>query len=199
MSSVSKTRLSPAQYLQRERAASFKSEYYRGETFAMAGASRPHNLIVGNLIREVGNSLKDRRCEVYPSGLRVKVSPTGLYTYPDVSVVCEEPQFEDQHSDTLLNPTALFEVLSESTESYDRGVKFAQYRQLTSIREIVLVAQNRPSVESYCRQGDGTWLLRESSSLKEAILFLSLGTKIEMNEIYRNVTLDEDTDPSIPK
>ncbi len=166
MSTVPKALLNPQQYLTRERDAAFKSEYYRGEMFATAGASREHNLIVANFVGELRNLLKSRACEVYPSDLRVRVNPAGLYTYPDVTVICGTPQFEDDQFDTLLNPTTVIEVLSKSTESYDRGTKSAMYRQLASLQEYVLVAQDRVSIESYVRQPGDRWLLAETNLWK---------------------------------
>jgi Uma2 family endonuclease len=140
MSLQAKQRLTPEEYLARERQVDTKSEFYDGELFAKAGASRSHNLIVGNVTGELRAQLRGRPCEVYPADMRVKVSETGLYAYPDVVVVCGEPRFEDEHLDTLLNPTVIVDVLSPSTEAYDRGEKFAQYRKLASLREYVLIA-----------------------------------------------------------
>ena len=140
MSSLPKARFTPEEYLALERQAEYRSEFFHGEIFAMAGASREHNLIAGNVSRELGNQLKGRPCETYQSDMRVKVSDTGLYTYPDVVVACGELAFEDDEVDTLLNPTLLIEVLSESTESYDRGKKFGYYRTIQSLAEYLLVA-----------------------------------------------------------
>ena len=191
MSTVSKPYLTPQQYLTRERKADFKSQYFEGEIFAMAGASREHNLIVGNLVRELGNELKNRLCEVYPSDMRVKVSPTGLYTYPDAIVICDEPELEDEHGDTLINPTVLFEVLSDSTESYDRGSKFRQYREIASLREYVMIAQDRVSIECYVRQPDQKWLLHETQTLDESVQFVSIDVTVTAAEIYRNIRFEE--------
>ncbi len=191
MSMQPKSLLTPSQYLARERAAVFKSEFFCGEMFALAGASRRHNLIVGNLVRETGNALKDRPCEVYPSDMRVKVSATGLYTYPDATIVCGARQFEDDQVDTLLNPTFVFEVLSNSTEAYDRGIKSAHYRKLASVQQYLLIAQDRPSIESYVRQADGQWKLRDVCDIAESIEFPSLGFAISMSELYRNVDFSE--------
>lgn len=199
MSTVSKRLLTPAEYLAQERRATVKSEYCQGEMFAMAGASREHNLIVGNLVREMGNRLRDRGCEVYPSDMRVKVTATGLYTYPDVTIVCGTPQFEDDAADTLLNPTVLFEVLSESTEAYDRGTKSSHYRRLASLREYVLVAQDQPHVEGYARQADGGWLLREASQVDETVALGSIAVQLPMSEIYRQITWQEDRSPVRPR
>src|SRR5947209_1452139 len=121
MASPAGQRLAPAEYLAIERAAEYKSEFFAGELFAMAGASPAHVLITSNVNRELGTQLRNCPCRVYSSDLRVKVSATGLYTYPDVAVVCGEQQFDDEHRDSLLNPTLVVEVLSPSTEAYDRG------------------------------------------------------------------------------
>lgn len=185
MSSQLSPKLTPQEYLAKERAAEFKSEFYRGEMFAMAGASRRHNLIVANVIREVGNALKSSPCEVYPSDMRVRIDKTGLYTYPDV-VVCGEPEFEDDEVDTLLNPTLLIEVLSKSTEGYDRGAKARQYRTMPSLREHVLISQSMVDIESMVRQTDDDWLFRQTTSLS-TVTFASLDITIDVAEIYRNV------------
>ncbi len=187
MSTLPKLKLTPQDYLVQERQAAFKSEFYHGEMFAMAGATREHNLIVGNVVGEVRNALKARPCEVYPSDMRVKVSPTGLYTYPDATVVCGAPEFDDEQFDTLLNPTVLFEVLSESTESYDRGAKFRQYRKIASLKEYVIISPDRASVECYIRQADGGWLLQEYQALEQTATFESINVTIALSEIYRNV------------
>ena len=191
MSTAPKIYLSPTQYLAKERKADFKSQYYRGEMFAMAGASREHNLIVANLVGEIRNALKDRRCEVYPSDMRVKVATTGLYTYPDATVVCGDPEFEDDQFDTLTNPTVLFEVLSDSTESWDRGGKFRQYRDIPSLKEYVMVTQDRASVERYIRQTDGGWLLQEIESISASVRFDSINVMVPLAEIYRNIRFED--------
>ena len=153
----------------------------------MAGASRQHNLILGNIVGETRNALKGQPCEVYPSDMRVRVTATGLYTYPDATVVCGNPEFEDACADTLLNPTLLVEVLSDSTEAYDRGTKSRHYRQLSSLREYVLIAQDRLSVECFVRQDDGSWVLRDTSAIDASVELMSLGISIPMAEIYRQV------------
>lgn len=191
MSAIVKPVLSPQEYLTRERQADFRSEFYRGECFAMAGASWEHTLIKDNLAREAGNQLKGGPCRVATSDLRVKINATGLYTYPDILVVCDEPQFDDQHMDTLLNPRLIVEVLSESTEKYDRGVKFAHYRQLPSVAEYVLVAQDRPLVERYVRQPDDTWVLTVFCELTESFAFGSIAAQVTLADIYRGVKLPE--------
>ncbi|MCY2988676.1 MAG: Uma2 family endonuclease [Planctomycetota bacterium] len=187
MSAVPTPYLTPQEYLVRERRAETKSEYLRGEVFAMSGASREHNLIAANTARQLGNQLRDRKCEVYQSDMRVKVGPTGLYTYPDVTVVCGAPEFEDAEVDTLLNPKVLVEVLSPSTADYDRGRKFTHYRRLPSLQEYVLISQDRPLVEHYVRQGRDEWLLTEQSSLEGILVLPSIQCQLPLSEIYLKV------------
>src|SRR5215210_8320716 len=151
MSHQRKTLLTPEEYLAIERKSEIKHEYFAGVMFAMVGASKRHNLITANIIRVLGNQLLDRPCNVYPSDMRVKVSVTGKYTYPDVVVACEPEQFDDAENDTLLNPVVIVEVLSASTEAYDRGKKFEQYQQLGSLTDYLLVAQEPHRIEQYVR------------------------------------------------
>jgi Uma2 family endonuclease len=181
--------LTPQEYLAQERLAEFRSEYYRGEVFAMAGASWEHTLVKDNLARESGMQLKDGPCRVLTSDLRVKVDASGLYTYPDVIIVCEKPQFEDDVFDTLLNPRSLVEVLSDSTEKYDRGAKFAHYRKIPSLQEYILVAQDRMLMERYARQADGTWVLTVFTDANRAFEFASVPVSVPLAEVYRGVEL----------
>ncbi len=146
MATVPGERLTVEEYLERERKAEFKSEYFAGETFAMSGASRRHVLVATNISSDLRQSLRSRLCKVYAANLRVAVSPTGLYTYPDVVVTCGDEQFHDEQFDTLLNPRFIIEVLSESTKDYDRGQKFESYRALESLQEYLTVAQDRVHV-----------------------------------------------------
>jgi Uma2 family endonuclease len=176
----------PAEYLAGERSSPERHEFFEGEIFAMAGASFEHNKIVANLVGELRSALRHRPCDVTPSDLRVKVPATGLYTYPDVTVVCGDPLFEDDARDTLLNPTVLVEVLSASTEGYDRGKKFRSYRSIATFREYVLVAQDAVSVERYTRGDDGVWSLHESGA-GERLVLASIGCEIAVDEIYLKV------------
>ena len=153
----------------------------------MAGASPHHVLIVTNVASELRWQLKKRPCTVYSTDLRVKVRTTGLYTYPDVTVVCGQPQFDDENQDTLLNPTLIVEVLSKSTKDYDRGEKFEQYRPLESLREYILIAQNRCHVEQFVRQPDNRWLLSESNQLEHIIELSSIGCHLALTEAYDKV------------
>lgn len=187
MSTVPKSVMSEAEYLAFERQSRDKHEFYLGEMFAMAGASREHNLIVGNVFREISIRLKDRRCEAYVGDMRVRVKPNGLYTYPDVVVVCGDPEFLDSDVDTLLNPTLLVEVLSDSTEKNDRGTKFKQYRQIPSLREYILVGQDEPLIEHFTRRGDTYWELTETAGLDSQLVLSSLGCQIPLTESYSKV------------
>src|SRR5438045_3140164 len=147
MSLQPKTYLTPDRYLAIEREADYKSEYFGGEMFMMAGASEQHNLITTNVVREFSTQLKGRPCKAYANDMRVKVAPTGLFTYPDVVVACGDIHFDDEQKDTLTNPTVIIEVLSKSTEAYDRGEKFVHYRRLDSLQEYLLVSQDQYRIE----------------------------------------------------
>jgi len=184
MSSERKTHLSPPEYLALERKAEIRSEYLDGDMVAMSGGSRAHNLIVTNIVRELSTQLKGRPGEVYPSNMRVKVSATGLYTYPDVVVVCGDPQFEDANVDTLMSPTVVVEVLSDSTESYDRGAKFGHYRKVAPLIEYLLVSQHELRIEQYVRQPEGPWLRSQVSSARGQIDLTSIHCSLPLSEIY---------------
>jgi Uma2 family endonuclease len=186
MPSLAQSRYTPEHYLALERQAQHRSEYINGCIFAMAGASRQHNLIAGNVFGELRAQLRGRPCEVYINDMRVKISITGLYTYPDVVALCGDPVFEDAHVDTLLNPGVIIEVLSDSTEAYDRGEKFAHYRRLKSLRHYVLIAQDKVRVEHYVRQGE-QWVLSEASALDSTVPLASIGCEVVLREIYERV------------
>lgn len=187
MSPQTKARYTAEEYLEVERRAENKNEYRDGEIFSMEPATRWHCLIVGSVGAELSRLLEDRNDEVYLSRMRVKVIPTGLYTYPDVTVVCEEPQFEDEEFDTLLNPTVIVEVLSKSTETYDRGKKFEHYRRIGSLKEYVLVAQHEPHIEHFARQDDGGWLLTEASGLDASIALPAFQCELRLADVYHKV------------
>lgn len=169
-----------------ERESEFKSEYRNGQIFAMPRANRQHNLINGNILYGFHRQLLERTDEVYTNNMRVKVSDSGLYTYPDVVVVCDEPCFEDGYFDTLLNPTVIVEVLSPSTETYDRKGKFLSYQTLESLQEYILVSQFDVHVEQYIRQDD-EWHLMEFRSLDEIIQIGSIECQLAVRSIYTKV------------
>lgn len=184
-----KTLLTPEQYLAIEREAEYKSEYSQGEMLAMAVSDWVHNQLVVNLVAGFHNQLRSRPCDVYPSQMRVLVRATGLYTYPDVVVVCGERRFVDEQRDILLNPSLLVEVLSPSTEAYDRGRKFEHYRSIESLREYLLVATDRTHVDLYTRQPDGRWLLRSASRLEDSLDLESVGCRLALADLYEKVDL----------
>ncbi|MBA3534035.1 MAG: Uma2 family endonuclease [Ardenticatenales bacterium] len=187
MSSLPKSFLSPAEYLAFERQAGNKHEYYAGEIFAMVGASREHTLIVSALIRLLGNQLLERPCNVYPSDMRVKVDKKGKYTYPDVMVACGEEHFDDEENDTLLNPVIVIEVLSESTEAYDRGKKFEHYQYITTLTDYLLVCQYPYRIEHYVRQSDNQWLYQEFHEAENMVEIASIGCVLSLADVYAKV------------
>ena len=190
--------VTPTEYLRRERSALHKSEYRDGQVLAMTGSSRAHNLIAGNLCRELSQQLRGGPCEVYVADMRVKVDEAGLYTHPDVVAACAEIRFEDDVTDTLINPTLVVEVLSRSTEAYDRGEKFAHYRCLESLREYLLLAQDRVRAEHYAREGD-RWVLTELSSLDDVLTLPSIGCRVRLADVYERVKLPADTPTASPE
>ncbi|MGD0043032.1 MAG: Uma2 family endonuclease [Isosphaeraceae bacterium] len=189
-SAATKIRFTPQEYLALERKSETRNEYYNGGIFAMSGASREHNLIVGNLFRDIGNQLEDRPCETYMNDMRVWIEATGLYTYPDVVVVCGEPRFQDREVDTLLNPAVIVEVLSPSTEAYDRGDMFRHYSRIDSLREFVLISQDRMMVERYTRQGND-WVLSDMTDPDQVLKLESIGCQIPLGRICAKIKFPE--------
>ncbi len=195
MSTSALKRLSWSEYLAQERLAETKSEFYDGEVFAMAGAPRRHNVLVTNLVPRLDEALDGRPCEVYPSDMRVRC-PNGLGTYPDVSVACD-PLFEDEREDTLVNPVVIIEVLSPSTEAWDRGTKFLSYRGLSSLREYVLVSQDRRLIEHYVRQSEfDQWLLTSYDDPAAKLELPAVQVTLSLADVYARVDFDEtETEP----
>jgi len=181
--------ITPQEYLARERQTEAKSEYLAGDVFAMGGGSPRHNQISVNVSGELRQRLRDRDCVAYSSDQRVKVSASGLYTYPDVTIVCGEPEFDDDKKDTLLNPMVLIEVLSPTTEDYDRGGKFKHYRTLSSLQEYVLISQDEALVEHYVRN-ENQWVFSEIDSLAETLVLPSLDCELPLAEIYLKVQFE---------
>jgi len=191
MSAVPKAKLSVADYLAKERLAPFKSEYYRGEMFAMAGASRSHNVIHANLTLEVGTQLKGSRCRTLHNDQRVLIDQTGLFCYPDLIIVCGEPQYAEVDPDSLTNPQVIFEVLSDSTELYDRTTKFRNYQKLPSLQEYVLISQHEHAAETFVKLQDGSWALRAFIGLDTLMELKTVNVKVPLRDIYVGVTLPE--------
>ncbi len=183
---TAKTLLTPEEYLLKEREAEFKSEFRDGQIIAMPGTSRHHCLISGNIFVELHIQLKDGHSEVYINDMQVKIPTRGIYTYPDVDVVCNKPLFEDDHFDNLLNPTVIVEVLSPSTENYDRNEKFSSYKTIESLQEYILVVQDDIHVEQHVRK-NGKWELTIFSSLNDLLQLGSIACKLAIKAIYEKV------------
>jgi len=191
MSSIAtRTYLTPEEYIAVERKATLKSEYLSGEIVAMSGASNEHNLITMNTANGLYNQVTERGCRVYGSDMRVGISAGVSYFYPDVTIVCDEPRFEDDVFDTLINPRVVIEVLSDSTANYDRGEKFASYQKLDSLCEYVLISQDRVRVEHYLRQ-EQTWDLTEFHSLSDIFRLVSIACELPLQAIYAKVQFSE--------
>lgn len=187
MSTVPRRRYSAAEYLTLERSASHKSEFFGGEMFAMAGGSRQHNRIAVNIVARSDEQMRESPCEVFGSDMRVKISASGLYTYPDAVIACGDIQFEDEAADTLVNPRVIFEVLSDTTEAYDRGKKFDHYRQIPFLSEYVLVSQSEPLVERFVRQLDGSWQLTVLKGLDAILQLEAITLRLQLADIYFKV------------
>lgn len=180
--------ISPEEYLAAEREALEKHEYLNGEIFAMAGAKMAHVAICGNLVRRLGNRMEGGDCRAFQSDLRTYIPKTGLYTYPDIIVVCGKAELvPDGHLDTLLNPTLIIEVLSPSTADYDRGAKFDHYKTIDTLKEYVLVWQNKKRVARNTRQNDNSWLVTDFIGEESEIELASIGCTLTMSEIYDRV------------
>jgi Uma2 family endonuclease len=186
MSSEPVRRLSPEDFLAFERQAETKHEYVGGEVFAMSGASARHNVIVANLVLEIGLQFRGRPCRVFPSDLRVAVSAAGPFYYPDLSALCAEPRFLDDRFDTLLNPEVVIEVLSPSTEAFVRGLKFAHYRAIPSVQEVVLFAQDAVRIERFVRR-EGEWVLSDHAGPEAVVEIAALGCRLELARVYDKV------------
>lgn len=182
MTAIPKSKMTPQEYLDFERNSEEKHEYFDGEIFAMAGAKRRHNVVNSNFNGLIWQHLRGKSCENYANDMRVMIPRTGLYTYPDLVVVCGEPQFQDDKSDTLLNPVLIIEVLSESTETYDRGKKFQHYRSIETLQEYVLVSTEEARIEKFQKTGNGFWFLSEA---------IGIGANIELSSIEQTVSLAE--------
>lgn len=189
-SAAAQTYLTPEAYLAWERKSDTKHEYLRGEIIAMSGASYHHTIITMNISGELYVQLKDTACTVHTNDMRVRTSPETSYFYPDVVVVCDKPRFEDNAFDTLLNPIVLVEVLSPSTETYDRGEKFEHYQQLTSLQEYILVSQDEVHVERYRRE-ETRWELTEFRALENILSLTSIECRLSLEDLYRRVEFRE--------
>ncbi|HVG09351.1 MAG TPA: Uma2 family endonuclease [Thermoanaerobaculia bacterium] len=182
--------LSVQEYLRLERLAETRNEYLDGQLVAMTGGTMRHGFVIGNLVGELKRQLKGRSCQIAPNDLRVHIPSANVYTYPDVVVVCGEPRLEDRYADTVLNPTLLVEVLSPSTEAYDRGKKLKWYQSLESLSEYLLVSQSSPRVEQFVRQQNGPWLFTAAEGLEAVLPLPSIQIDLVLAEIYENIVFD---------
>ena len=179
------------EYLEIERAAAFKSEFFNGEMFAMAGAREPHVLLVTNLVTELRTKLRRSGCRVYSTDMRVCVSASGQYVYPDITVVCSPPTFLDSNLDTLTNPQLIVEVLSPTTQDYDRGGKFTAYRTIPFFQEYLTVASDEIHIEQHVRkEKEGGWLLTDHTSVGGSIHLHSVGIELMLADIYDGITFE---------
>lgn len=180
-------------YLELERSSATKHEYFQGRIYAMTGAKESHNLIAANTLASLHGQLRQTSCRVYSGDMRIKVVRTGLNTYPDVVAVCGQPQFTDDVHDTIINPTVIVEVLSASTERYDRGLKFQNYRTVETLQDYVLISQDRHHIECYTRQESGLWLLQEGEGLEQRVTLSSTGCTLLLKDVYEKVELEQDS------
>lgn len=186
------------EYLALERASTTKHEYYNGRIYAMTGAKEPHNLINGNTLASLHNQLRRKQCRVYSSDMRVKVIKTGLNTYPDIVIICGQPQFTDATRDTVTNPIVIIEILSDSTERYDRGMKFQNYRAIDTLRDYLLIAQDHHHIEHFSRQDSGLWVLQEAISDTDIINISSIECILSLQDVYEKVEFEQDA-PNITR
>jgi len=187
--------MTKAEYLAFERASAFKHEFIDGEVYAMSGASEPHNLIVSSTNFTLYGQLRGRGCKIYLSDMKVHTPSTGSFTYPDITVVCGDAELNDKERDVLLNPTLIIEVLSPTTEQYDRGKKFQRYREIPSLQEYVLIAQDTAHIEHFLRQDDGLWLFNDVTGLDSAIDLTSIGCTLKLSDVYEQVDFSKDGQP----
>lgn len=190
MTPLPKQRLfSEEEYLTLEEKATSRSEFYFGEIYAMAGATRRHNIIAGNAYASLHAQLRRRQCEVYQNDMRVKIHKD-FYAYPDVVVVCGTPKIERRYGENLLNPTVLIEVLSPSTEAFDRSAKAKHYRTIDSLQELILISQDKPGVEHYAKQTSGAWLISEIDDARAVLDLNSIECRLDLADVYEKVEFD---------
>lgn len=184
--------ISEQDYLNAERLALNKHEYFRGEIFAMSGASLPHNKIFSNLFIDTGVKLKGKKCQPFGGDLRIHIPKNTLYTYPDLSIVCGDPKTTDDSFDTVTNPTVIFEILSKSTRNYDKGEKFTLYRDIESLNEYILIDSEKIMVEKFTKNSDKSWTLTEYIDLEVGFEMKSIGVSLRLCDIYDGVTFTAD-------
>jgi Uma2 family endonuclease len=191
-----KRKLTADEYLAIERAAEQRSEFFDGEMFAMSGGTFPHSVIKLNVGGELRTALEGRSCIAFDNDTRLLVRETGLFTYADAGVVCGPREFHDGRTDTLLNPILVAEVLSPSTEAYDRGKKFKHYQRISTLRQYLLVAQDEPCLELFTRQEDGLWTIETVAGIDRSITLGSVGVTLALARVYLNVDFETDATDS---
>jgi Uma2 family endonuclease len=183
--------VSPEKYLEMEKASVEKHEYYKGEVFAMSGASWQHNVIAKNISTAVLPFLKGKPCNMFGSDLRIHIPENTLYTYPDFSIICGKPEFTGEEEDTVVKPSAIIEILSKSTRDYDRGTKFYLYRSIKTLQEYILIDSTSICVEIYKRNSDNSWQLTEFRQLNDRFSIKTIDLMILLKEVYEDVSIDE--------
>jgi Uma2 family endonuclease len=183
--------VSPEDYLVMERASQEKHEYFKGEVFAMSGASQKHNDIARNINTIILPFLKGNPCRMYGSDLRIHIPENTLYTYPDFSIICGKPEVTDEEKDTVVKPSAIIEILSKSTKDYDRGTKFNLYRAIKTLKEYILVDSTKISVEIFTKQEDGRWILTEFKQLTDSFVISTIGLTLQLKDVYEDVNIEE--------
>jgi Uma2 family endonuclease len=186
-----KNEMTPEEYLAIERDSDIKSEYFGGEIFAMAGASREHNKISTNIVRVLGNQLLEKPCSIFASDMKVKMKEIKKYTYPDIVVVCGNEEYDDEYNDILINPIVIIEILSDSTEAYDRGDKFSHYQFISTFSEYILVSQYIRKIEKFLRQKNDTWIYSKYEKAEDIVSIESIKCNLPVHEVYREVKLSE--------
>ena len=186
-----KKKMTLEEYLEFEKNSELKHEYFDGEIFAMVGARKNHNRISSNVSRILGNQLLDRPCDVFSSDMRVKIEAIKKYTYPDILVACDKIEFIADELDSLLNPVVIIEILSNSTESYDRGLKFTHYRLIDSLKEYILISQYHCQVEKFKRDKAGIWLYSSVEEMENSLKIESIECELSLSEIYHRVEFGE--------
>lgn len=186
-----KTKLTVEEYLEWEKESLEKHEYYRGEIFAMAGASTPHNIICINMIRDLAVALKGKTCRPYGSDMRMNIPENTLFTYPDISIYCNEPISSKEDADTVIHPTVIIEILSPSTKGYDRGNKFKLYRDIPTLKEYILVDSEFVSLEAWRLNDNNNWELQEYNSLDAQLSIPAISFSMPILEIYEGTNLSE--------
>lgn len=191
MQKLAKKYYTPEEYLELEEAAEYKSEYYQGEIFAMSGASFNHNQIVLNVSTQLHQGQKNHNCRVAMSDLRLWVKEKDLYTYPDIIVICNNPEFYQDRNDTITNPKIIIEILSESTKNYDRGEKFVFYRSISTFQEYILIDQYSIHIEQFSKGAEGKWLLTEYNDINDILKFTKIDFQISLKDVYNLIEFEQ--------